>query len=167
MQECAFEPSARVRIEAGENRFTDHRQTVEPAERLDHDIGRGDVFFEVVQQGVRCVDSLRPDPVFEMKLSLIGSGYLTHHILGFEDDGKLIGLMMVAEGLVTDGGVEKAGEAECLVVPESFQVTAQRLRAHIDAKYRLGLGPNRHGSAGRGFFRAGNALELPWSAGFV
>ena len=81
-----------------------------------------------------------------MNLSLIGSGYLTHHILGFEDDGKLIGLMMAAEGLVTDGGVEKAGEAECLVVPESFQVTPQRLRTHIDAKYRLGLGPNRHGS---------------------
>ena len=102
-----------------------------------------------------------------MKLPLIGSGYLTHQILGFKDDRKLIGLMMAAEGLVTDGGVKKAGEAECLVVADSFQVTPQRLRTYIDAKYRLGLGPNRHGSALRGFFRAGDALELPLSVSFV
>ena len=76
------------------------------------------------------------------ELALIGSGYLAHKILGFQDNRKLVGFMMVAEGLITDGGVKKSGETESFVVADRFQVAPQRLRANVDAKDCLGLGPD-------------------------
>ena len=44
--------SAALAIPGGEKRFADEWQAVEPAERLDHDIGRDDIFLEIVEQGV-------------------------------------------------------------------------------------------------------------------
>ena len=75
-------------------------------------------------------------------MSVIGSRDLTHQILALEDDWKLIGFVMAAERLVADGNGEKSGEAEGLVVARSFEVAPERLRTHIDAKYRLGLRPH-------------------------
>ena len=43
---------------------------------------------------------------------------------------------------MTDGDGEEAGEAESFVVAGRFQIAPQWLRAHVDTKYGLGLGPN-------------------------
>ena len=58
----------------------------------------------------------------EDKLPLIGSGYFAHEIFALQDHRKLIGFMMAAEGLMTDGDGEEAGEAEGFVVAGGFQV---------------------------------------------
>ncbi len=50
--EFAPKPVHGVAITGGEKSFADQRQTVKPAQRLDHDIGRDDIFLEIVEQRV-------------------------------------------------------------------------------------------------------------------
>ncbi len=78
-------------------------------------------------------------PTFEEELALIGSGNLADKIFAFQDHRKLIGFMVAAQGLMTDGDGKKTGETESFVVAGRFQVAPQGLGANVDAKYCLGL----------------------------
>ncbi len=76
-------------------------------------------------------------------LPVIGPGNLTHAILAFHDDRKLIGFVLAAERLMTNRECKKAGESEGLVIAGGFQMAAEGFRAHVDAEDRLGLRANR------------------------
>ena len=88
------------------------------------------------------MEQFGPGLVPGQQLTVIGSGDLAHRILGLHDHWKLIGVVMVAQGPVTDKDGEKAGKAERVIIPDGLQVAPERLGPHIDAEDRLGLGPH-------------------------
>ena len=140
--EFAPKPVYEVAIAGGEKSFADQWQAVKPAERFNHDIRSEDVFLEIVEQRVAGLEKFLSIARFEEILPLISPRDLAHEVFALQDDRKLIGFMVAAERLVADGNGEKTGEAVGLIVAGGFQIAPQRLRAHVDAKDRLGLGPD-------------------------
>jgi hypothetical protein len=62
----------------------------------------------------------------------IASGNFTHFILRPHDDRKLFRVMVFAPSPIANERGEEAGEPVGLIGPRGFEVTAKRLRPHVD-----------------------------------
>src|SRR6478735_3687767 len=86
-----------------------------------------------------------PGLVFGDFVVEIAAGYLPDLVLRAHDDGKLLRVMLLRPGPVTDECGEEAGKAVRLMSAGRFQVSAKRFGSHIDAVDRLRVGPARRG----------------------
>ena len=89
------------------------------------------------------VDQFRARLVFGHVVIQIAAGDLPHLVFRAHDDGELLGLVFFAPGPIPDEDREETGKPIGVVRAGGFQVAAERLGAHIDAKDRLGMGPHR------------------------
>src|SRR5262249_283293 len=112
-------------------------KTVEPSYRFHHDVGRHDVFFQVVQQRMAGPDPFGAGLVFRHPMVQVAPGNFPHFVLGAHDDRELFGVMLPAPSPIANKRGKEAGEPVSLIRSSRFEMATKRLGSYVDTIDRL------------------------------
>ena len=127
-------------IPEGKEGLAERGNTEKPSQRFDHDVGRNDVFLEIVEELMTGLVESRKQPVPTRRRPMVTPRDLPDVVFGFQQHGRMRDRVLFAERLLLDGNAEKSRHPQRLVSSELFEMPPQHLGPNIYTKHHLRQG---------------------------